>query len=858
MKKVSVLGIAMILLSTSISSAQRVGIAVLDLVPTSGDTSTAMMISELVRTELEKSNRFDLVDRNKMESLLKAQGQSLKGCTDKYCAAEIGKRLKVDKMVTGSVGSLGAKYILTLGVVDVKTAVIEQSVNQRGILAKEDLDGLVPPLVASLISKMTGGEAPAPPVPTPPPSAPSGLKVSSVPSGAKVVVDGQERGITPLVVSPLEPGEHQVVVAKEGYKTVTGNVTVHKGATDSLTIRLEASKPVPPAAPVAAASGRASPSPALNGSNGLFRVLDANNPGGTSFSVGSYTTFWTKSKTYGTFGNKVNTSDIEVYPVLNFAPVRFVELSAGIPWVVQDKIKITGSFDTTLARSGLLDAEVGLKFSCPFNPVFTGGIRAVALLPTLADTFKEIVYYPNPAPLIKNNLDLGGQLLLSFNMVDQAKLHFNGGASYSMDEVDTNATGGAYGWVPKTGRTAAAYKKGDSPLTVNFGGGFEVNAIPYVTPMVEVTSSYPMLGDKSTDSLRYIQKSGSTTSEKPGPMDYMLLTGGLRLHFTFAGVSNLALSAGVDLPLGSDLIIGSDTSKAQGYDYQIVGGLTYTYASPLGPPRPPTGSLAGSLTDPENNPIAGAEVAFPGTAVASVTTGPDGKFAVTVLPVGPVSVKVFKEGYLPKDGASMILKRQVAELTMKLERKPAPTGILAGSFKDRQRGSPLDGTVKVGDKAVSAGAGQYTLTLPTGSATATASAGGYFDKTANVTISENTTTPQDFALVPTNYSARVVYAKGFSGLGTYAMVKPSAFEAIASILSETSGPITIEAWTSGRGSATKNLRLSQARADAVKAYLMGKGIEAARITAVGKGGDPAEVPRAERVKQNRVEIRLGP
>jgi outer membrane protein OmpA-like peptidoglycan-associated protein len=71
--------------------------------------------------------------------------------------------------------------------------------------------------------------------------------------------------------------------------------------------------------------------------------------------------------------------------------------------------------------------------------------------------------------------------------------------------------------------------------------------------------------------------------------------------------------------------------------------------------------------------------------------------------------------------------------------------------------------------------------------------------------------------------------------------------------------VRVEGHTDSRGSRANNMRLSQARADAVKAYLVGRDVEARRMVSVGFGPDqPIETNKtaAGREKNRRVEFMI--
>jgi hypothetical protein len=70
------------------------------------------------------------------------------------------------------------------------------------------------------------------------------LSVRTDPSGAVVTVDGQRRGVSPLVIDGLAPGLHTVGL-QNALTSVTEQVTIESGATAALVVPLSAPESVP-------------------------------------------------------------------------------------------------------------------------------------------------------------------------------------------------------------------------------------------------------------------------------------------------------------------------------------------------------------------------------------------------------------------------------------------------------------------------------------------------------------------------------------------------------------------------------------------------------------------------------------
>jgi hypothetical protein len=69
-------------------------------------------------------------------------------------------------------------------------------------------------------------------------TAATSVHVTSDPSGARVLVDGNEVGTTPYEAA-IEPGEHTVVVEQDGYRSTTRGFTAAEGKTSEMHVELQ-------------------------------------------------------------------------------------------------------------------------------------------------------------------------------------------------------------------------------------------------------------------------------------------------------------------------------------------------------------------------------------------------------------------------------------------------------------------------------------------------------------------------------------------------------------------------------------------------------------------------------------------
>ena len=351
----------------------------------------------------------------------------------------------------------------------------------------------------------------------------------------------------------------------------------------------------------------------------------------------------------------------------------------------------------------------------------------------------------------------------------------------------------------------------------------------------------------------------------------------------------LFIDFGVDLGVASP---GADFGPAPAVPpYNVMLGLSYAH-DPRGAVRVaerprqaarvgPVGRVRGLVLDQATQePVEGAVVTFTGKNVTGLSTDPDGGFLSYEFPPGPMKVAVRHPNYEP--AKAEVSLRAGADVALEVRLKPAAgapapaagRASLSGRVTDAS-GAPVRALLRVeGPVAREIGAdddGRFAADLPPGDYKARFEAADYLAKEQTFGIEEGAAVQLDAVLAKRPAVARVtisgdrIVIRGKVHFGSRnARLRPDSgqlLDELADLL--LARPeikrVRIEGHTDNRGNKSANQRLSQQRAEAVRTYLVERGVAFDRLDAVGHGASRPMVPNLgarNREKNRRVEMRI--
>lgn len=229
-----VLPVVLLLVASAAAAAPQKKLAVLEFEVAKGLEIDRRTFSARVQNAARRSapDLFVMTQAN-IETLVRAAGKTLEQC-EGQCAVDTGRLIGADIVIGGRISRIGKTFAISMQMYE--TASGELTGGEDVSAKTEDellaaLEAAAGKLVASL------GAGPARAV-EPPPAATGGpaparaqqgvLKIVSTPAGAKVSIDGDPAGATPLTVK-RDAGSYVVSIELAGFAPVSKQVDVEAG-----------------------------------------------------------------------------------------------------------------------------------------------------------------------------------------------------------------------------------------------------------------------------------------------------------------------------------------------------------------------------------------------------------------------------------------------------------------------------------------------------------------------------------------------------------------------------------------------------------------------------------------------------
>jgi len=235
--------ILLILLLSSLSfGADR--IAILDFEGEGVSQNQKKSFTDMFRNALLGYPQFEVMEREKFEAIMEEQQMQLSGLCDEDCIVEVGQVAGVQFMVSGDITDVGDNtLVVTARIIDVETSKV--MAGQSKIVENTNISTLLkvaPDLADALMQQFVNkkGLAAGGYQTIVDDSEQGKLELNLSELGVTLVIDGRSRGTMSKkdIKIQLSPGQHDIRVIKEGFKTQTFIVAIEAKAIVSKPIQL--------------------------------------------------------------------------------------------------------------------------------------------------------------------------------------------------------------------------------------------------------------------------------------------------------------------------------------------------------------------------------------------------------------------------------------------------------------------------------------------------------------------------------------------------------------------------------------------------------------------------------------------
>jgi len=218
-------------------------ITVMDFTHTSSTTKDlALTMTNIARVDFQETGAYEIIDWYTMNNHLLWSDNRDAATKAPPSYAQIRKFLGVQKIITGTISTLGRKYCLTLSIIDASTGRVDHSVKEFCPCELESLDKAMSKSVQRLTAmisvawyplettreKMVRSSAPQPDRVAPYESGT--ITINALP-WANIFLDGKDLGGTPISIPDVPVGTHTISLKHPEFLPIHKKIQVTSGQT---------------------------------------------------------------------------------------------------------------------------------------------------------------------------------------------------------------------------------------------------------------------------------------------------------------------------------------------------------------------------------------------------------------------------------------------------------------------------------------------------------------------------------------------------------------------------------------------------------------------------------------------------
>lgn len=211
-------------------------IAVINFIDTT--SKQRFLFSDILETDLNtkiiNTGRFKVIEKNRLDEILKELKFGYEGLTDPAQSKQFGKMSQADAILTGTYFERGKQVQVSAKLINIETGEVVWADNISVLKEEIPLGLFQPPNIYQETQIIPVGEKEKyKPKPT------GKLILNSDPPQSEIYLDAKPMGITPAILQSVIAGERNITLMKDGYEDYIEKITLNPNETVNKDIKMK-------------------------------------------------------------------------------------------------------------------------------------------------------------------------------------------------------------------------------------------------------------------------------------------------------------------------------------------------------------------------------------------------------------------------------------------------------------------------------------------------------------------------------------------------------------------------------------------------------------------------------------------